>query len=346
MRGVVYAGVGRVRVADLPEPELEADDDAIIRVTASAVCGSDLHFFHGKAPLDPGEPMGHEAVGVVETVGSAVARVVPGDRVVVAFTVACGACWFCERGQTALCDEAAIFGTGLFGGELPGAQAERLRVPHGDVNLLPIPTGVDDELALFAGDVATTALYAASLAAPKPGDTVAVVGAGPLGLLTIQALVAPADHRVVALDRDATRLGLAEASGATPVHVAERHPQMALADLTGDRGADIAIDAVGSPAAFATAVDIVRRGGAVLVAGMYAGETVDLQLGTYWVRGLDVRFTGVCPVHAYWRRTMAELEAGRLDPLPLVSHRLTLEDAPHGYELFDRREATKVLFLQ
>jgi 2-desacetyl-2-hydroxyethyl bacteriochlorophyllide A dehydrogenase len=342
VRAVVYADVGRVRVDDVPEPHPVSETDAVIRVTHAGICGSDMHFFHGKAPLYAGEPMGHEAVGVVEEVGDAVRRARPGDRVVVSFTVACGACWFCAHGQTSLCETAAIFGTGLFGGELPGAQAERLRVPRADVNLLPIPDGVDDERALFVGDVATTARYVADLALPTAGETVAVVGVGPVGLLVVQAL-RRSDASVVALDRDERRLTAAAAWGATPVHVDERNPQMALASVTGDRGADVAIDAVGAPAAFATAVDVVRRGGRVVVAGMYAGETVAVQLGTYWVRGLDVRFAGVCPVHTHWDATMADVAAGRLDPSSLISHRLPLEDAQEGYELFDRREATKVL---
>ncbi|HSL10052.1 MAG TPA: alcohol dehydrogenase catalytic domain-containing protein [Actinomycetota bacterium] len=342
MRAVVYADVGQVRVDDVPDPTLERDDDALIGVTRAAICGSDMHFFHGKAPLYPGEPMGHEAVGVVEDVGPRVTRFRPGDRVVASFTVACGACWFCRNGRSALCDEAAIFGTGLFGGELPGTQAERLRVPHADVNLLAIPDEVDDERAVFVADIATTARYVAGLAAPTADETVAVVGAGPVGLLVAQALVRTG-AAVVALDREDARLAAAEGWGAAPVHVDRRNPQMALASVTGDRGADVAIDAVGSPSAFATAVDVTRRGGRVVVAGMYAGETIDLQLGTYWIRGLDLRFAGVCPIHAHWDATMDDVATGRLDPTVLVSHRLALDEAQRGYELFDRREATKVI---
>jgi threonine dehydrogenase-like Zn-dependent dehydrogenase len=339
---VVYAGVGEVRVEDVPDARLERDDDAVLRVTRAGICGSDLHFFHGKAPLYPGEPMGHEAVGVIEAVGAGVSRVAVGDRVVASFTIACGACWFCRHGRSSLCGEAAIFGTGLFGGALPGAQAERLRVPRADVNLLAVPDDVDDERALFVGDVATTARYVAGLAAPAAGQTVAVIGVGPVGLLVVQALAA-SGATVVALDRDAARLEAAAAWGAIPVNVEHRNPQMALAAETDDRGADVAIDAVGSPAAFDSAVEVTRRGGRVVVAGMYAGETVDVQLGTYWVRALDVRFAGVCPVHAHWEATMADVTAGRLDPSSLVSHRIGLADAQRGYELFDRREATKVL---
>src|SRR5919106_1452053 len=145
MRGVVFDGIGAVRVTDLPDPEIEEPGDAIVRITRTAICGSDLHLVHGKAPMEPGEPLGHEAVGVVEAVGSDVTRVAAGQRVAVAFNVACGHCWFCGRGESGLCEDGAIFGYGVFGGALPGAQAERLRVPSADVNLLPIPDGVSDE---------------------------------------------------------------------------------------------------------------------------------------------------------------------------------------------------------
>jgi threonine dehydrogenase-like Zn-dependent dehydrogenase len=188
MRGVVFDGVGTVRVADLPDPELEAPDDAIVRVTRTAICGSDLHLLHGKAPMEPGEPLGHEAIGVVEAVGTAVRSVHVGDRVAVAFNVACGHCWFCGNGQSALCDDDRIFGYGIFGGGLPGAQAERLRVPNADVSLLRISDGIDDDAAVFVGDVLTSGLYGASLASAGPDDTVAVLGCGPVGFCTIVGL--------------------------------------------------------------------------------------------------------------------------------------------------------------
>lgn len=345
MRAAVFAGEGRVRVEDVPDPEIRRDDDAIVRVTRAAICGSDLHFVHLKAPIDPGEVLGHEAVGVVASVGDAVTEVRPGDRVVIAFNSSCGRCWFCDRGQTSLCDEFANFGAGAFSGGLSGTQAELVRVPHAGWNLLPIPDGVEDEAAVFVADVATTGYYGASLAAAAKGDTVAVIGAGPVGFCLIQSLLALGAGRVVALDREPARLALAAAAGAITVDVTARNPEMALAELTDDRGADVAIDAVGHPDAYESSLDVVRRGGRVVVVGMYAGEVTDLQLGVYWARALDVRFAGICPVQAWWRPTMDAIAAGRLDPTPLVSHRLPLAEAPDGYRLFDRHEATKVLLI-
>jgi threonine dehydrogenase-like Zn-dependent dehydrogenase len=343
MRGVVFDGEGRVRVTDLPDPELEAPGDAIVRVTRSAICGSDLHLLHGKAPMEPGEPLGHEAVGVVESVGDGVERVGSGDRVAVAFNVACGHCWFCGNGQSALCDDVAIFGYGIFGGALPGAQAERLRVPNADVNLIRVPDGVGDEAAVFVGDVLTTGFYGASLASAGPDDVVAVLGCGPVGFCAIEGLRMLGSPTVYALDREPSRLALAAAAGATAVHVDERNPVTALAEATDGRGADVVIDAVGHPTAFEGAIDTVRRGGTVVVLGVYSSETTDLQLGAYWSRALTLRFAGLTPVLAWWDRAMAALERGDVDPTPLISHRLPLEDAADGYALFDRREATKVV---
>jgi threonine dehydrogenase-like Zn-dependent dehydrogenase len=345
VRAVVFDGVERVRAADVPDPVIVEPDDAVVRVTLSAICGSDLHFFHGKAPMDPGDVMGHEAVGVVSSVGAGVTRFAPGDRVVVAFNIACGTCWFCARGETQLCEDFRNLGAGAFGGGLPGAQATHVRVPFADVNLLAIPEDIDDERALFVGDVLTTGLYAASIARIQADETVAVVGCGPLGFFCVQAARALGAGQVYAIDREPARLALAEHVGAVPVDASERHPETALAEVTDGRGADVVLEAVGTSTAFEDAVQIVRRGGRVVVIGVYAGESVEVQLGVYWARALTLRFTGICPVHAWWDRALDEVRSGRIDPLPLISHRLPLDGAPEGYALFDRREATKVVLI-
>jgi threonine dehydrogenase-like Zn-dependent dehydrogenase len=343
VKGVVYEDVGRVRVGDLPEPRIEEPDDAVIRVTATAICGSDLHFFHGKAPLLRGEPLGHEAVGVVEEVGPEVDGFVAGNRVVVAFDIVCGECWFCRRGQHALCESFRNLGAGTFGGELGGAQAERLRVPSASHNLLQVPEGMEDERALFVGDTLTTGVYGAAIAGIRPGDVVAVIGAGPVGFFAAQAARLHEPAEVVVLDRDAERLSLVERLGFTPVNVDERNPQTAMAELTEGRGADVVIEAVGSVPGFETALEAVRSGGTVAVIGMYVSETIDFQLGVMWTRALRLVFGGICPVHAWWEEAMRAVAEERIDPLPIISHRLSLAEAPKGYELFDRREATKVI---
>jgi threonine dehydrogenase-like Zn-dependent dehydrogenase len=311
----------------------------------TGICGSDLHFVHGKAPLEPGETIGHEVLGAVERVGEDVTRFAPGDRVIAAFDIACGECWFCEHGQTQLCERGRILGTGVIGGSLGGAQAELVRVPRADVNLFRVPEAVPDERALFVGDGLSTGYHAAETGSIEPGETVAVVGAGPLGYLIAAAALLRDPAEVVAVDLEPDRLALVERLGAVPVDARRQNPQTAVFERTDGRGADVVIEAVGSAAAFERALDVVRRGGRVVVAGVYASEVVDAQLGVWWSRALDVRFTGLCPVHAVWGRAMAEVEAGRLDPTPLVSHRLPLEEAAAGYELFNTHRATKVLLL-
>ncbi len=343
MRAVVFEAMGRVRVDEVADPEIREPGDAVVRITRSGICGSDLHFLHLKTPIEPGEVLGHEAVGVVESVGGAVVTRSPGDRVVVAFHIACGRCWFCRNGQTGLCEDFRNLGAGAFSGGLAGTQAERVRVPNADRNLLPVPPQLDDERAVFLGDVLTTGYYAATLVDPQPGETIAVVGAGPVGLCAVQSLRALGAERVVALDREPDRLALAEAGGAVPIDVAGRNPHMAVASLTADRGADGVLEAVGSLAAFETAVDVVRRGGRVVIAGVYAGETAEVALGVYAARALELRFAGICPVHSFWERARDALVEGLVDPLPLVSHRLPLAAAAEGYDLFDRHLATKVL---
>jgi threonine dehydrogenase-like Zn-dependent dehydrogenase len=343
MRALVFRAAGVVAVEDVQEPSIEDPGDAIVRVARTAICGSDLHLYHLKAPIEPGDVLGHEAVGVVESVGTGVGRFRPGDRVVVSFVVACGSCWFCRSGQTSLCEDLQMPGTGIFGGNLAGAQAELVRIPRADVNLLAVPDGVDDERALFAGDVLTTGYYAASCGEIGADDVVAVIGAGPLGFCAAIAARELGAGHVVVLDREPERLGVPAAAGLETVDVSARHPASALDDLTEDRGADVVIEAVGTPEAYETAVDIGRRGGTVVVAGVFAGESVELQLGVYWARGITVRFAGVCPVHSWWDHVMTALADGRLDPLPVVSHRLPLEDGPEGYRLFDRHRASKVV---
>ena len=343
MKAVVYEDVGTIRVGDVPDPVIEDARDAIVRVTTAAICGSDLHFYHGKAPLGPGDTMGHEAAGVIEAVGPEVERFEVGDRVVVAFDIVCGHCWFCLHGQTSLCDDFRVLGIGTFGGELGGAQAEHVRVPYADVNLLGIPEGMEDERALFVGDNLTTGYYGAAIAGIQPGDSVAVVGAGSVGFFCVQSAALQGAKEVIALDLEADRLALAEKVWATAINVKERNPQMAVSELTEGRGADVVIEAVGSRPAFETAVEIVRRGGGISVVGMYVSETLEIPLGFYWSRALRIQFAGVCPIHSWWERAMKAVQAGTIDPLPIISHVLPLSEAVRGYELFDSRQATKVV---
>lgn len=343
MKAVVFEEVGKVRVDDLPEPKVEDSGDALIRVTTAAICGSDMHWYHGKSPMLPGEQLGHEGVGVIEEVGDGITRFKPGDRVVLAFDIACGTCWFCEKGQTSLCENFRNLGAGMAAGGLGGTHAERVVVPDADVNLLAVPEGMEDERALFVGDILTTGYYGAGIAGIRPGETVAVIGAGPVGFFAAQAARHHDPAEVLVLDMQADRLTLAEKVGAVPINVAERNASTAVADRTDGRGADVVIEAVGAPPAFESALDVVRRGGRVVVLGMYTIESTELQLGMSWFRMLTLVFSGPTPIHAWWEGALETVREGKIDPIPIISHTLSLTDAPEGYELFDRREATKVI---
>jgi threonine dehydrogenase-like Zn-dependent dehydrogenase len=343
MRAVVFQDIGSVRVVDVPEPALEDPHDAMVRVTVGAVCGSDLHAYHGTLPMDPGERLGHEAAGVVEQVGAAVSVFEPGDRVVIAFGNACGTCFFCWRGQSSLCASFRNHGFGAAAGGLDGMQAERVRVPNADGNLLAVPDDVDDERAVFAGDVLPTAMHGVQLARVEPGDTVAVIGAGPVGYFVARLALLRGAGRVLALDLNPERLRLAEEAGALPVDVGVSDPKQRVKEATDGRGADAAVEAVGSLAALRSAAQVARRGGTVVGLGVPGDETLELPLRRTWNRAITYRFAGVCPVHGLWDDAMRAIAEGRLDPLNVVSHRMPLEDAPKAYELFDRREATKIL---
>lgn len=343
MRAVTWHGAGDVRVEEVPDPELEAPDDVLVRVEWSAVCGSDLHVYHDEIPgVLPGTVMGHEFVGTVEETGPSVRGLEVSDRVVGPFHVACGSCRACRRGEHHQCDESAIYGYGMAFGDLPGAQAELLRVPHGELNLRPVPEAMDPEAALFAGDILATAHGAVRKADLRPGETCAVVGCGPVGLLVVECALLFGAARVFALDLVASRAEAAGDLGAVAIHTGEVDPVARVQELTAGEGADVVVEAVGGPETLQLAFDLVRGGGRISAVGVTAAETFDYPLMTSLVRDLTFRI-GIANVHREMDAVLELMAAGRVDPTRLVSHRLPLEDAPEGYRLFAEREATKVL---
>ena len=278
-------------------------------------------------------------------VGTGVSRFRPGDRVAIAFDNVCGECWYCRRGETAMCGSLRNLGLGAAAGDLRGTQAEAVRVPRADYNLLAVPDDVDDERALFVGDVLTTGYYGVALAGVEAGEGVAVVGCGPVGYFAVQAARSMGADPVIAVDPVEDRRELARRAGAVPVDPATADTKRAVRDATEGRGADVAVEAVGSLGAFATARAAIRRGGRVSVVGLFGDETLEVPMDEYWLRAVKLLFAGVCPVHAWWDRTMEAVRAGSIDPVPLISHRLPLDEAPAGYDLFARHEATKVVLV-
>jgi alcohol dehydrogenase len=341
MRAVTFQAPHEVRVEDRPEPAVQARTDAVVRVEASGICGSDLHIYHGRVQIEPGFTIGHEFVGTVLDVGDDVTRVKAGDRVLGCYHSACGTCFFCLRGAFHKCDHMRVFGHGELLGSLPGTQADQALVPMADMTLRRVPEGVSDEVALFAGDVMGTGYHAVEQGEVRPGDSVAVLGLGPVGLCAVQVALAAGAAPVIAIDSVPDRLRMAEAFGAVPVHLTEQSPRDEVRDLTENRGVDAAIDAVGHPSALDSAIRLARKAGTVVAIGVYA-ERCEVHMGVVWIKALKLK-SGHANVIKHVDRVLGMLSAGTLDPGPLVTHHMCLEDAAEAYAVYDRREALKIV---
>ncbi|MBV9166177.1 MAG: alcohol dehydrogenase catalytic domain-containing protein [Solirubrobacterales bacterium] len=340
MKAVAFQAPRSVEVVERPAPELTQPDEALITVQCSGICGSDLHIFHGRVKIEPGFVIGHEFVGTVMQTGDAVLGVGPGDRVCGCFHTACGRCFFCRRGDYHKCDRSRTFGHGSLLGSLPGTQAEQAIIPHADLTVRRVPEGLADDVALFAGDVMGTGYHAVHEARLAPGDSVAILGMGPVGLSAVQVARAAGAEPVLAIDTVGERLDLARRFGAIPVHLTEEQPREVTKRLTGGRGVDAAIDAVGHGDALDLGIRLVRKAGTVVVLGVYA-EPCQVHMGLVWLKALTLR-AGPANVIAHLDRVLELLQSGFLDPRPLVTHHLPLDDAVEAYALYDRREALKI----
>jgi 2-desacetyl-2-hydroxyethyl bacteriochlorophyllide A dehydrogenase len=341
MRAVTFQAPGEVRIEEKPDPEVSAADEALVRVEASGICGSDLHIYHGRVPVEPGFTIGHEFVGTVLDAGPDVERVTVGERVLGCFHTACATCASCLRSDYHRCRNGQTFGHGSKLGDLQGAQAELLLVPRANLTLRRVPEGMSDEVALFAGDVMGTGYHAVAHAGMRAGDTVAVLGLGPVGLCAVQAALAGGAVKVFAIDTVEQRLQMATAFGATALHLADDEPKRAVRAATEGLGVDVVVDAVGDPAPLEMAISLARDAGTVSGIGAYAGRG-EVPLGLAWLKGLTLRL-GLANVIAHVDRVLALLEAGKLDPAPLVTHRMKLDEAAEAYALYDRREAMKIV---
>jgi 2-desacetyl-2-hydroxyethyl bacteriochlorophyllide A dehydrogenase len=341
MRAVTFQAANEVRVDEKPDPRIGAADEVLLRVEASGICGSDLHIYHGRVPVEEGFTIGHEYVGTVLDAGADVERVAVGDRVLGCFHTACATCAACLRGDYHRCERQRTFGHGSHLGDLQGAQAELLVVPRANLTLRPVPEGMSDEAALFAGDVMGTGYHAVAHAGMKAGDTVAVLGLGPVGLCAVQSALAGGAVKVFAVDSVPARLEMAASFGATPIHLTEEEPKKAVRAATEGRGVDVVVDAVGDPAPLAMAISLCRDAGTVSGIGAYAGKG-EVPLGLAWLKGLQLRL-GLANVIAHVDRVLALIESGKLDPSPLVTHHMKLDDAADAYEIYDNREALKIV---
>ncbi|HEV3319706.1 MAG TPA: alcohol dehydrogenase catalytic domain-containing protein [Solirubrobacteraceae bacterium] len=341
MRAVTFQAPGEVAVQDVPEPELQSPDDAIVQIDASGICGSDLHIYHGRVPVEQGFTIGHEFVGTVLAAGPGFERAAVGERVLGCFHTACATCAPCIRGDYHRCTQGRTFGHGSKLGDLQGAQSERLLVPRANLTLRRVPEGMSDDVALFAGDVLGTGYHAVAHAGLRSGDTAAVLGLGPVGLCAIQSARAAGATRVFAIDTVAERLDMARQFGATPIHLTDEEPKRAIRAATDGAGVDVVVDAVGDPAPLALAISLVRDAGTVSGIGAYAGRG-EVPLGLAWLKGVTLRL-GLANVIAHVDRVLAMVSAGLLDPAPLVTHHMPLDQAPDAYAIYDRREALKIV---
>ena len=340
MRALVYHGPGQKAWEEVPKPGITADSDAIVRVNAVTICGTDLHILKGDVPaVTDGRILGHEAVGTVESVGSGVKNVKPGDRVLVSCISACGACRYCRDGHAGQC----LGGGGwILGYKIDGTQAEFVRVPFADTSTYPVPDGVSDEEFLMLADILPTGYEVGVLnGGVRPGDVVAVVGSGPVGLSAIMGARLYSPSHIVAIDLADARLEAAKRFGAdVTVNNSQQDPVDVVRLLTDGLGADVTIEAVGVPASFELAVKLVRPGGRIANIGVH-GEPATLHLEEQWIRNITIT-TGL--VNAYSTPTLLKLlTSHQLDAAKFVTHHFGLNEFDQAYDVFSRAADTSAL---
>ncbi len=389
MKALTWCGKRSVNVEDVPDAKLLNPRDCVIKVTTTCICGSDLHLYDGYIPrMEKGDILGHEFMGTVEEVGPEAKQRRPdlnvGDRVVIPFTIACGSCYFCQNELFSCCDNSnttpetarELYGaepSGLFGyshilGGYAGGQAEAVRVPFADVGPFKIPDGITDEQAVFLTDIFPTGYQAAYNCDLQGGETVAVWGCGPVGQFAIKSAFLLGAEKVIAIDDVPGRLKLAAEAGATTVDFSENQVYERLQELTGGRGPDACIDAVGleahgfdignlydraktslmmatdRPAVLRQAIMSCRKAGTVSIPGVYGGLLDKLPMGAAFAKGLTMKM-GQTHVHRWLPELLGHIEEGRIDPTWIISHRMPLEEGPKGYEMFadHKSEYTKVI---
>jgi glutathione-independent formaldehyde dehydrogenase len=375
MKAVVYQGPRQVDVREVPDPVIDQPTDAIVKITTTNICGSDLHMYEGRTAVEEGKVLGHENMGIVVEIGAGVTRVKVGDRVSVPFNIACGTCRNCLEGWTSFClrvnpaegMDGAAYGYANMG-PYDGGQAEYLRVPYADFNLLDLPAGTEYENDFtMLSDIFPTGWHGTELAGMRPGDRVVVFGAGPVGLMAAHSAVIRGAAEVYVVDKERDRLAMAEKIGVLPVDFGEADPVEQIMAATGGQGADCGVEAVGYQAhdhsgqehpelVLDNLIKSVRSTGGIGVVGVYVPQDpgaategakegrIGFDYGTLFTKGQRMG-TGQCPVKRYNRRLRDLIVTGRANPSFLVSHELPLEQAAEGYERFDHRDDgwTKVL---
>jgi threonine dehydrogenase-like Zn-dependent dehydrogenase len=378
MKANCWHGKAEMRVEEVPDPQILNQRDAIVKISSTAICGSDLHLYNGFIPtMKSGDILGHEFMGEVVEVGREVHNLKVGDRVVVPFPIACGHCYFCKEDMFSLCENsnpnawmaeklfghapAGIFGYSHLTGGYAGGQAEYVRVPFADVGPVKIPDHLSDEQVLFLSDIFPTGYMGAEMCNLKPGDTVAVWGCGPVGQFAIRSAFLLGAERVFAIDQISARLKMAEDGGAETINYKEQSVYDTLMDWTGGRGPDACIEAVGMeshapsliyvydrvkqammletdrPHALREAIMCCRNGGTISVIGVFGGFIDKFPMGSVMNRSLTIR-TGQTPVQKYLRPLLQKIENGDIDPSFVITHTMSLDDAPQAFAMFDNKQ--------
>lgn len=334
MKAVTFHGPFNLKVEEIADPKIQAPKDVIIKVTTAGICGSDMHAYDGRMTLPPtGWSMGHEYMGEVVEVGPEITNLKKGDRVVGSFTSSCGECWYCKSGWPSVCTSATAFGFIM----LPGAQAEYLRVPNGHYTLEKVPDGLPDDKAVFVGDIFTTGYFCADRGEIKPGDVVAVVGSGPVGLFAQMAALTFDPKVVLAIDSMPERLEMSKKIGAEPVDMSKVDPVEVVKSHTEGRGADVVLEAVGIEPSLKSTFTYVRPAGTISAVGMYTEPEFPFPMFQSFLRDITFKI-GVCPVKRYMGKMLELIEAGKADPSQIITHTMALDDAPHGYDIFTHRK--------
>lgn len=382
MKAVCWYGKHDVRVDTVPDPSILNSRDAIIKITTTAICGSDLHLYNGYIPtMEAGDILGHEFMGEVVETGSSVTTLKKGDKVVVPFTIACGNCFYCKKDLWSACDNSnpkpeasetlyGFAGSGLFGyshmmGGFAGGQAEYVRVPFADVGPIKVPNSIEDEKVLFLSDIFPTGYQAAENCNIQEGDTVAIWGAGPVGQFAIKSAFMLGAEKVVVIDHYSDRLELARTGNQNveTINFDDKEVYEKLLDLTGGRGPDSCIDAVGleshgttvdsmldyakaavflatdRPHALRQAIYCCRKGGTISIPGVYGGFLDKFPMGAAFGKGLTFKM-GQTNMHKYLRPLLDSIEEGKIDPSFVISHRLKLSEAPMAYDKFNDEKDT------
>lgn len=365
MKAIVYDGLQKVDCREVADPKIEKSDDIIVKVTSTAICGSDLHLVHGMVKgMYDGFIMGHETMGIVEEVGKDVTKVKKGDRVIIPFPVACGHCFFCEHEEYSQCDNSNEYGEagGLFGysksyGNYAGGQAEYIRVPYANVGPKVINEDLSDEQVLFLTDILPTSYWGTEIGNVKNGDTVVVLGCGPVGLLTIKWCILKGASRIIAVDRVGYRLEHAKGYGVEVVNFEEYDETGAYIKEITSGGADVVIDCVGldgkmsivekvetalklqggAKSGIEIASQAVRKCGNVALVGVYGTKYNNFPLGNFFTRNITLRM-GQCPATRYTDFILDKIKKNEIDATDIIIHKLSLEEGRHAYEIFDAKE--------